>query len=428
MFFTVEEIPGKGLGLKASQDIKLGTHVLIEDSFVYALTSEDRRKYCQICLLEFEQLKACSGCSKCFYCSRDCQKKGWPLHKYECKQLKKYENQPSDKCLIFARLMNKLKLNNDGKGTHLRGVFDLKYTYESSTVSTKATLGKILMNSKKIFEKFPTKISNAEEALGLLSAIITNVFGIFDEQTGSSIGCGLFLNTSLLNHDCNPNCCYCFENNKLMVTAIRDIKNGEEISIPYISTLDTSEGRRKELKEIFNFDCQCESCQSKFQDEEMLAGGLSGDKLIEVKEVIKKLTLVTMKEIENSELASNLKIAKNTLKIMKNTPDTYIYKLQLLSLTSCLAIAAEEFSLALKVCQQVLTGYRKYMPKYHIQLSLQYLKVAKLLLRFDRLKEADIMLDQAVEISKVFYTSKSKFLHEVIRLSRECKRELKYGS
>ena len=60
----------------------------------------------------------------------------------------------------------------------------------------------------------------------------------------------------------------------------------------------------------------------------MLAGGLSGDKLIEVKEVIKKLTLVTIKELENSELASNLKIAKNTLKIMKNTPDTYIYKLQ----------------------------------------------------------------------------------------------------
>ena len=52
MFFTVEEIPGKGLGLKASQDIKLGTHVLIEDSFVYALTPEDRRKCCQICLLE----------------------------------------------------------------------------------------------------------------------------------------------------------------------------------------------------------------------------------------------------------------------------------------------------------------------------------------------------------------------------------------
>ena len=60
----------------------------------------------------------------------------------------------------------------------------------------------------------------------------------------------------------------------------------------------------------------------------MLAGGLSGDKLIEVKEVIKKLDLVTRKKLGNLELASNLKIAKNTLKIMKNTPDTYIYKLQ----------------------------------------------------------------------------------------------------
>ena len=60
----------------------------------------------------------------------------------------------------------------------------------------------------------------------------------------------------------------------------------------------------------------------------MLAGGLSGDKLIEVKEVIKKLCLVRSHHLGNSELASNLKIAKNTLKIMKNTPDTYIYKLQ----------------------------------------------------------------------------------------------------
>ena len=38
--------------------------------------------------------------------------------------------------------------------------------------------------------------------------------------------------------------------------------------------------------------------------------------------------------------------------------------------------------------------FRKYMPKYHIQLSHHYLKVANLLLSFDRLKEADIMLDQ----------------------------------
>ena len=80
------------------------------------------------------------------------------------------------------------------------------------------------MYSKKIFENFPTKISNAEEALRLLSAVSffsicskvniwlknvgiiaflsqklnylqieSNFFRIFHEQTRSYIGCGVFL-------------------------------------------------------------------------------------------------------------------------------------------------------------------------------------------------------------------------------------------
>merc|ERR1712107_462087 len=57
------------------------------------LGSSDRKhsRVCDGCAMTEQNLPAnkfltCSGCELVFYCSRDCQKKAWRVHKHTCKQ------------------------------------------------------------------------------------------------------------------------------------------------------------------------------------------------------------------------------------------------------------------------------------------------------------------------------------------------------
>ncbi|KAH7631668.1 hypothetical protein B0T09DRAFT_397105 [Sordaria sp. MPI-SDFR-AT-0083] len=68
---------------------------------------------------------------------------------------------------------------------------------------------------------------------------------------------------SRLNHDCRPNADYRFDWEKGLVqviTAVRDIFPGEEITISYINPLQSRHARQKHLRTVWGFDCSCELC------------------------------------------------------------------------------------------------------------------------------------------------------------------------
>ena len=72
---------------------------------------------------------------------------------------------------------------------------------------------------------------------------------------------GVCLKMSRLNHSCRPNADWFWneDTNTLDVRAVRKIKAGEEITLCYI-TLWARKERRTELKQDWNFDCDCEAC------------------------------------------------------------------------------------------------------------------------------------------------------------------------
>lgn len=91
--------------------------------------------------------------------------------------------------------------------------------------------------------------------------------GIFTEVEGS----GLYELQSKLNHSCDPNVEICFEkgDHTLSVRALRDIKEGEELCISYISPCDlerSRHSRRKLLLDNYTFFCNCSKCKCQSQD------------------------------------------------------------------------------------------------------------------------------------------------------------------
>ena len=55
-----------------------------------------------------------------------------------------------------------------------------------------------------------------------------NSFSILDDEL-VTIGVRIYFDAALLNHSCTSNCIVVFENSKLLVKCIKDIKKDQEI-------------------------------------------------------------------------------------------------------------------------------------------------------------------------------------------------------
>ena len=89
---------------------------------------------------------------------------------------------------------------------------------------------------------------------------ILNIFST-NSFTITSKYCGLFVRISRINHACDPNACY---NNsgslEKVVTALREIKAGEEITISYITNNWDVRSERRSALSCWGFTCQCTVC------------------------------------------------------------------------------------------------------------------------------------------------------------------------
>lgn len=73
---------------------------------------------------------------------------------------------------------------------------------------------------------------------------------------------GLFLEASRINHSCKHNAQNTWNSNlgKITIHAIRNIEEGEEITISYLAGSENYAARQSRLKAAFKFVCTCELC------------------------------------------------------------------------------------------------------------------------------------------------------------------------
>jgi hypothetical protein len=89
----------------------------------------------------------------------------------------------------------------------------------------------------------------------------TNAFDMTYSTFGESVG-GLYPAIARLNHSCCPNVqqTHYPDTNEEYLHATRSIAIGDELNDSYIQLLQTRESRRKELLEIYGFECNCSAC------------------------------------------------------------------------------------------------------------------------------------------------------------------------
>ncbi|XP_063547740.1 histone-lysine N-methyltransferase SMYD3 [Cydia strobilella] len=253
-------------------NIKAGDLLLTEQPFAFVLMSKEKGIRCDNCLEKGKVLK-CSGCQFVHYCGRACQRDAWNDHKWECANLKRVAPKVvPDAARMLAKIINRLS-RGDG------------HSYRSFYSATGFRMWKDLMShysdlkaDKKRMDHFSSlcvllfeflkdvSLPNTVELMGIYGRMVINSFTILDTDM-NSIGTGVYLASSIVDHSCNPNAVATFDGKTINLRALTDLPclDWDQIRITYIDLMYTPYERQMDLLENYYFLCQCERCLDETQ-------------------------------------------------------------------------------------------------------------------------------------------------------------------
>ncbi|XP_059481102.1 histone-lysine N-methyltransferase SMYD3 [Neocloeon triangulifer] len=251
---------------KHDEPVKKGTTLLTAKPFAYVLKSKLQGQRCDFCFKRTD-VRRCSGCRFVHYCGQVCQREAWPEHSAECAGFKKVAPRIVPDCArLMGRIIMKLKKGGDEEKGQITSIRYRKFKDLMSHYSD-------LKNDAKRMEHFESLVAvlsaylgqnnlpNTVELMGIFGRICVNSFNILDTDM-ISLGTGIYLAATIIDHSCRPNAVAVFEGTTIYIRSTQDMPSLDwtKIRISYIDLLSSSHDRRKELHANYYFLCDCAHC------------------------------------------------------------------------------------------------------------------------------------------------------------------------
>ncbi|KAJ8940317.1 hypothetical protein NQ318_014391 [Aromia moschata] len=272
-----------------------------------------------------------------------------------------------------------------------------------------------------LFEFFGGEVlPNSAELMGMYGRMCVNSFSICNQEF-QSVGSGIYLGASVVDHSCQPNAVVTFEGTTLIMRALEPIPSFDwsKIFISYIDVMALKSERQRELENTYYFLCQCPKCVVPEPVMEMTGAacpnknceGCIDINSIKADQACQKCgTLVTEDFIR--EYHEIMDITNVHLENMKDTPyldvcevflrkhEGVLYKynvkhVKILDLTFDTCIDFGKFEEATKY------GLDEFYGKIHPMTGLLHLKLGKLLLYQNDTREALEHLMKAKQVLKI---------------------------
>ena len=287
----------------ADRDIKVGDVLMSEVPFTAVmLPGEYMTNHCCQCFAATQAPVPCRQCSTVLFCSRECRDKAWQqYHWAECSfgELLKpilcakvghlaarlLMCQGIESILSYIKSPAAGNTQPDQCGFSADGVYDSS-SYDSVyhlVTNTKLRSGddlfeftvlacvlmKILVGSG-----FLKELESSGADLELIGGVVLRHLQIiqcnalriieitrptkFDDPKPEPVGIGLYPTVSLINHSCDPNADLNFYGDTIVVRAIRNIREGEEICISYGPLFYEVKPRMRhsQLKGVYFYNCK----------------------------------------------------------------------------------------------------------------------------------------------------------------------------
>lgn len=333
----IEVVEGRGRCFLADRNYTAGECVLDEECYSFVVAEVYKEVGCCYCakLCVNENVLALPN-DESRYCSEICLRADYPVHKAEMECLKELKllNIADDASIDPLKLVIKIACKRSieapttpGSGATSTPTCPLNGNHNTfSHIKTLETTSTLSSSSMDIIVKFAELLSKifvkqniamtAEEVKNLLLQIQCNAHRLklisrnkHDVISNTqSIALGLFPLTSMLNHDCNPNCYHYFviapnKVPRLVMRAMRDIQQGEEFVYNYVPLYESTSERQSKLVNAYGFTCVCTRCTSSQQDQLVTARIADEDTSVMEKQLSTCLSLffnsITSKNVKN---------------------------------------------------------------------------------------------------------------------------------
>ncbi|NP_001304443.2 SET domain-containing protein [Glycine max] len=291
----MEQIPGKGRGLVASQPLKAGQIVLTESPLIlYSASplltpSSSPYTYCDHCfrilpLTHNSTTVTCPSCSNHSFCSQKCFSLALKSSHstWVCKALMSLQQHPNSTLLqqhpqerqVQARLIvasHKLFLHNHTP-SELDTFLSLHGTPDDAILDAANFLHSL------ISPLFPPQAQLSVDLIAqLLAKDRLNSFGLMDPYSPdgpqrSIKAYAIYPKATFFNHDCVPNACrfdyvdstnddYERNSTDIVIRLIEDVDEGKEVCISYFRIGRDYCTRKRILMEDYGFTCGCDRCK-----------------------------------------------------------------------------------------------------------------------------------------------------------------------
>ena len=294
---TTDRVEGKGEALRATRDLPKGARLLRVAPLFAVPYAAELTRLCGGC---FQPRGAvCASCRSARLCSRCGAGAAGTLHRLECHALTRLRDGEegltlahSDlRLLLRALAVRSLRRAVDAGGDPaaiaaaedgdvivdgydaLEGLMSGVDGGDDGELShdAVATIAEVAKQAR--FFLAPTCRCSMDECVRTLGRLQLNGFEMTasEPEEGSSggggggghrpVGVGVFPSASYTNHSCAPNCAQRFDaHGCIVVETARDVRGGEELTIPYVDVRLGRQERRERLRKNFAFDCACERC------------------------------------------------------------------------------------------------------------------------------------------------------------------------
>ncbi|GBN43213.1 Histone-lysine N-methyltransferase SMYD3 [Araneus ventricosus] len=233
---------------------KLGELILTSKPYAYVLDNKCRGLRCDYCFKKSDELKRCSQCTFLYFCNKICQTKAWEVHKAECKFIMKAKpNVPSTSMRFIALLI--FNIQKKGQDQPVEVVYGRKVSFRT-LMSHSEEIKKSIKRSQQMIALVGTlkdyigkdNIPPPAEFIEIFGKMAINSFSIADNEM-QTIGTGLYLGASVLDHSCCPNADVVFDGVNVYIHATNHIPHRDisKVFISYIEQLDLTEKRQNAL-------------------------------------------------------------------------------------------------------------------------------------------------------------------------------------
>uniref|UniRef100_A0A0R3RIB8 MYND-type domain-containing protein n=1 Tax=Elaeophora elaphi TaxID=1147741 RepID=A0A0R3RIB8_9BILA len=241
--------------------------------FAYSLHDEQLSSRCWYCLAKIDTLKRCHACRKGMFCDQKCQTLGWKDHRSECKAFKTHDAMPDIEVRLLGRIVARYKAIKLGKDkeddnfykdrTSKRSIMDI-WSHADLIEQDPPAMKKFNGIYADLLAFYGSKaMVSKDEVFELHCRNYINRHAISDCGYIEVIGKGLYLDLCAYDHSCRPNAIYTcngFVATLRGLTASVNLQNISSTHYSYIDLINTTQQRRKLLKDTWYFECHCTRC------------------------------------------------------------------------------------------------------------------------------------------------------------------------